>query len=290
MKVTGFTFLRNAEKFGYPFVASMRSLLPLVDEMVVALGPSDDGTEAALRGIGDSRIRILHTQWNEGMQSDYSVKGFIYGQQKSIALFNCTGDWAFYLEGDEVLHEQDWPKIRQAMQKHLANRAVEALAFDYLHFYGNKNTYAWSPRWYRTEARILRNTIPAWASGGLFFNVLESRYRMRYPRAAHAGATIYHYGWVRNEAQLNLGRRTVGKYWGSRPNTADYSEVDPLTLRPFQGTHPQAIQSWLPPAEGLFQANPNHRLTRRERKHRLMLRLERWLGVTFNKKHYRLVR
>jgi hypothetical protein len=290
MKVSGFTFLRNAERFGYPFVASIRSLLPLVDEMVVALGPSDDGTEAALRGIGDCRIRILHTQWNEGIRSDYSVKAFVYGQQKSIALFNCTGDWAFYLEGDEVLHEQDWPKIRQAMRQHLANRAVEALAFDYFHFYGNKNTYVWSPRWYRTEARILRNTIPAWASEGLFFNVLESHHRARYPRAAHAGATIYHYGWVRSEAQLNLGRRTVAQCWGSRSNTADYSEVDPLTLRPFLGTHPQAVQSWLPPAQGLFQANPNHRLTRREKKHRLMLRLERWLGVTFNKKHYRLVR
>ncbi len=290
MKVSGFTFLRNAERFGYPFAASVRSLLPLVDEMVVALGPSDDGTEAALRGIGDCKIRILHTLWNEGIQSDYSVKCFVYGQQKSIALFNCTGDWAFYLEGDEVLHEQDLPKVRQAMEKHLDNRAVEALAFDYIHFYGNKNTYAWSPRWYRTEARILRNTIPAWASEGLFFNVLESHHRARYPRAAHTGATIYHYGWVRNEAQLNLRKLTAVKYWGSRPKAVDYSEVDPLTLRPFLGTHPQAIQSWLAPAEGLFQANPNHRLTRRERKHRWMLRLENWLGLTFSKKHYRLVR
>ena len=290
MKVSGFTFLRNAEKFGYPFVASIRSLLPLVDEMVVALGPSDDGTEAALRGIGDPRIRILHTQWNEGIQSDYSVKGFVYGQQKSIALFNCTGDWAFYLEGDEVLHEQDWPKIRQAMQKHLANRAVEALAFDYLHFYGNQNTYVWSPRWYRTETRILRNTIPAWSSEALFFNVLEGHHRARYPRAAHTGATIYHYGWVRNEAQATLRKHATSKYWGGRPKAIDYSEVDPLTLRPFLGTHPQAVQSWLAPAEGLFQANPDHRLTRRERKHRLMLKLEQWFGVRFSKKHYRLIR
>ncbi len=146
MKVSGFTFLRNGQKLGYPFVASIRSILPIVDEFVIALGPCDDDTEKMLREIGDPKIRIIPTQWNERIQPDYSVKGFVYGQQKSIALFNCTGDWAFYLEADEVVHEDDLPKIRAAMEKYLNDERVEALAFDYLHFYGNKNTIAWSPR------------------------------------------------------------------------------------------------------------------------------------------------
>src|SRR5882672_1946359 len=175
VKVSGFTFLRNVQKLGYPFVASIRSILPIVDEFVVALGPSDDQTETLLREIADPKIRIIPTQWNEGIRSDYSVKGFVYGQQKSIALFNCTGDWAFYLEADEVVHENDLPKIRAAMEKYLNDERVEALAFDYLHFYGNANTYAWSPRWYRTAPRILRNTIPAWAPKGLFFTVLDTQ-------------------------------------------------------------------------------------------------------------------
>ena len=119
MKVSGFTFLRNGQKLGYPFVESIRSLLPLVDEFIIALGPCDDQTDPMLRAIGDPKIRIIPTQWNEKIQSDYSVKGFVYGQQKSIALFNCTGDWAFYLEADEVVHEDDLPKIRAAMERHL---------------------------------------------------------------------------------------------------------------------------------------------------------------------------
>ena len=98
MKVSGFTFLRNGQKLGYPFVASIRSVLPIVDEFVVALGASEDETEKLVREIGDPKIRIIPTQWNERIRSDYSVKGYVYGQQKSIALFNCTGDWAFYLE------------------------------------------------------------------------------------------------------------------------------------------------------------------------------------------------
>jgi glycosyltransferase involved in cell wall biosynthesis len=290
MKVSGFTFIRNGNKLGYPFVQSIRSILPIVDEFVVALGPSDDGTEEKLRAINDPKIRIIPTHWNERVRNDYSMKGFVYGQQKSIALFNCTGDWAFYLEGDELVHEDDLPKIRAAMEKHLHDEAVEALVFDYLHFYGNKNTYAWSPAWYRTAPRILRNTIPAWAPKGLYFLVMKDHKSGRYPRAAHVGATIYHYGWVRNESQMNLKFKAVEKNWSNETKTVDYAAIDAQVLRPFTGTHPQAAQSWLPDAQGLFQAQPNYQLTRREKKHRLMLRLESLFGFTFKKKHYRLVR
>jgi hypothetical protein len=291
MKVSGFTFLRNGRKLGYPFVESIRSILPIVDEFVIALGPCDDDTEKLLRGIGDPKIRIILTQWNERLRPDYSVKGFAYGQQKSIALFNCTGDWAFYLEADEVVHENDLPKIRAVMEKHLGDERVEALAFDYLHFYGNANTLAWSPGWYRSEVRIIRNTIPAWGPEGLFFIVLETHKRGRYPRAAHTGATIYHYGWVRSEAQMNLKAAAVHKYWEEKPAAGvDYSQIDPAALKLFTGTHPKVVQDWLPKAGGIFQAEMNHQLTSREKKHRRMLWLEKILGLKFNKKHYTLVR
>jgi hypothetical protein len=287
MKVSGFTFLRNGQKLGYPFVASIRSILPLVDEFIIALGPCDDGTEKMLREIGDPKIRIIPTQWNERIRPDYSVKGFVYGQQKSIALFNCTGDWAFYLEADEVLHEDDLPKIRAAMEKYLNDGRVEALAFDYLHFYGNKNTIAWSPRWYRSEVRVIRNTIPAWSSESLFFNVVVGHKKSRYPRAAHTGATIYHYGWVRGETQMDLRAAEVHKYWEEKPAApADYTRIDPATLKLFTGPHPMVMRTWLPAAEGIFQTDPDYKLTSREKKHRWMLWLEKTLGPRFNKKHY----
>src|SRR5262245_42403753 len=157
MKVSGFTFLRNGQLFGYPFIESIRSILPIVDEFVIALGPCEDDTEKMVRAIGDPKIRIINTAWNERIRNDLRVQGFVYGQQKSIALFNCTGDWAFYLEADEVLHEEDLPKIQESMHQHLNNPRVEALFFNYLHFYANKNTYVWSPSWYRTAPRAVRN-------------------------------------------------------------------------------------------------------------------------------------
>ena len=291
MKVSGFTFLRNGQKLGYPFVASIRSLLPVVDEFIVALGPCDDDTEKQLRAIGDPKIRIIPTQWNERIRPDYSVKGFVYGQQKSIALSNCTGDWAFYLEADEVIHENDLPKIRAGMEKHLNDERVEALAFDYLHFYGNANTWVWSPGWYRSEVRIIRNTIPTWSSEALFFNVVVGHKKSRYPRAAHTGATIYHYGWVRSEAQMNLKTAATHQFWDDQSLPAmDYTNIDPAVLKLFTGTHPRVVRDWLPQADGIFRADPNHQLSAREKKHRRMLKLEKWFGLKFNKKHYRLVR
>ena len=102
MKVSGFTFIKNAEMLGYPFVESIQSILPIVDEFVIAVGESSDNTLEIIKSIKDEKIRIIETQWNESMQD----RGYVYAQQKMTAQFSCTGDWAFYLEGDEVLHSR----------------------------------------------------------------------------------------------------------------------------------------------------------------------------------------
>jgi len=291
MKISGFTFVRNAEAFGYPVQASIRSLLPLVDEFIVALGPCSDNTEQLIRDIGDPRVRIIHTAWNEHVRSDTGVKGYVYGQQKTIAHFNCTGDWAFYLEADEVVHEDDIPVIRACLERHLENERVEAVVFDYLHFYGNGNTIAWSPAWYRQAARIIRNTIPAWAPKGLFFTVQDSPRRGRYPRAvACDGARIFHYGWVRSEEQILHKHQLIKALFGNKPEERiDLGEVDPRILRPFTGTHPAAVQAWLPRTNEPFRANPTYCLTPRDRRHRLLLQFEQLTGYRFNRKHYTLI-
>jgi len=290
MKISAFTFLKNAHQLQFPFVESIRSALPLVDEFIIALGPCTDDTEAMIRAIDDPKIRILHTSWNENLDGSWKVKGFIYGQQKTIALFNCTGDWALYLEGDEILHEEDLPRIRASMERHLDDRGVEALYFRYRHFYGNQNTVASSPAWYRREVRVVRNNIPIWGPKGLFFSVVTDYKHMRYPRAASADATIYHYGWVRPEEKFNEKWQGTIHHWSDKPlPPVAYAEIDPQVLQPFIGTHPQSILDWLPPAEGLFQANPRHKLTRRERKNRWMALFEKWTGRDTSRRHFKQV-
>ncbi len=266
---------------------SIRSALPLCDEFVVNVGPCEDRTIDMIKEIDTPKIRLIENQWNENMQD----RGFVYGQQKNIAHYNCTGDWAFYLEADEVLHEEDLPKIRAAMSKHLDDDEVEALVFDYLHFYGNHKTYAWSPAWYKRAPRIIKNKLRSYSPDGLFFLILAANKRGRYPRSALADATIYHYGWVRSEEEMNLKAAKVEKYWGKTPQQINYSRIDQSVLREFSGQHPAVMSEWLPKGNpGLFVADPSHKLTNREKRHQILMRFEQWFGLEFSKKHYKLVR
>ena len=116
MKVSGFTFIRNAVRPDYPVVESISSILPIVDEFVVNVGPDEDGTLDLIQSIGDPKVKIIQSQWNPNMNRG----GFIFTQQTNIALFNCMGKWAFCLQADEVVHEEDLPMIVACMEKYLA--------------------------------------------------------------------------------------------------------------------------------------------------------------------------
>jgi len=288
--VSGFTFLRNAHILGYPFIESIKSVLPLCDEFIVNIGDSEDDTLEMVKSIGSPKIRIIQSQWNEKMK----IKGYVYGQQKNIAHFNCTGDWAIYLEADEVIHEEDIPKIKNAMERYLNNEKVEALAFDFIHFYGNHRTYVLSPGWYRREVRIIKNTIRTYSPDGLFFVVLSSNKKGRYPRAVLTGARIFHYGWLRRQEEMNEKIKRVARYWGKSPIPIDYSKIDPKILREFKGTHPAVMKEWLlkhiGECDSIFKADPNHRLTRKEIKHRLVVWIEGILGIDLSKKHFKIVK
>ena len=285
MKVSGFTFLRNARTLGYPFLESIASALPLCDEYVIALGRSTDDTGERIRALNNPKIRIIPTIWNEGMLT----LGYAYTQQANIALFNCTGDWAFYLQGDEVLHEKDLDPIRDAMQRYQSNERIEALVFDYLHFYGSPNCYAWSTSWYRRECRAFKNNRRTFSPESQFFSIVTGNRKMRYPFAALANATVYHYGWVRTEEQMNEKTRQVEKYWGGEPQKVYYGNVDAAILREFSGTHPAVMKEWLDRcAQVRFEVSPDYVLTRKDRRNRLLSRLERVFGRDFSKKHYHL--
>jgi len=283
MKVSGFTFIKNAEMLGYPFIESIQSVLPIVDEFVIAVGESDDNTLEIIKSIKDNKIRIIETQWNESMQD----RGYVYAQQKMTAQFSCTGDWAFYLEGDEVLHEKDLDTIRNTMERHLDNPEVEALYFDYYHFYGKPNQVGIAG--YKRAPRIIRNTIRNYSPDGLFFVVMDKNKKGRYPKAACAGCHIYHYGHVRKVERNNEKIKQVGKYWGDEePNTfSTYGNIDLAEIRPFTGSHPKIVQDWLrTEAELEFEQNPNYKVTLKDKKHRIRFWLDEKLGWDISKKHY----
>ena len=285
MKVSAFTFIKNGQILGYPFLESIKSILPIVDEFIVNVGESEDATLEMIQSIKNKKIRIIHSIWNDAM----THKGYVYGQQKMIAQFNCSGDWAFYIEGDEVYHEDELDKIKKSMELHLNDSNVESLVFDFKHFYGNGSSFLNSPGWYRSEARIIKNSVRSYAPDGLFWLVLDSNKNGRYPKAKHTGATCYHYGWVRSQDQMNLKSSHVNKYWGSEPAKIDYSQMDQSIIQLFKGRHPELISDWLPKGNSLYKTDQNYKLTLKQKKHRMMILIEKFFGVDFSKKHYKLV-
>jgi len=286
MIVSAFTFIKNGDILGYPFVESIKSVLPIVDEFIINVGDCEDRTLEKINNISSCKIKVIQSSWNENMVD----RGFIYGQQKMIAQYSCSGDWLFYVEGDEIYHEKDLMHIRDQLEVNLNEEKVEAIAFKFLHFYGNKNSYLNSPGWYRSEARIIKSSIRSYAPDGLFWLVLDSNKHGRYPRAKLLDIYCYHYGWVRSEEEMNLKSHKVQKYWNKKYTKIDYSQIDQKIIREFKDKHPSIMKQWLKNDKEIFKADKNYKLTKKQRKHRLMILFERIFGIDLSKKHYKKIK
>ena len=96
MFVSGFTFIRNAVKFDYPAEASIRSLLPLVDELIVCLGNSEDDTESLINSIGDPKIKVVHSVWDDSLREGGKVLAL--ETNKALDAVSPQADWCIYLQ------------------------------------------------------------------------------------------------------------------------------------------------------------------------------------------------
>ncbi len=252
MKVSGFTFVRNAVKYDYPVVESIRSILPIVDEFIVNVGRCDDGTLKLISSLGDSKLRIVESVWDETLRKD----GLIYAQQTNIALAHCTGDWAFYIQADEVVHEDDFPVIQEAMRKHLDNPAVKGLLFRYLHFIADY--WSTNPWFYHKAVRIIRNNGEVESCGDAvgFHLKATQQYLQSGPKTSipYSGAHIFHYGWVKDpETLLAKRKEQAQKHHGDslppdqvkRLAQASFQFEDYAILKEFSGSHPAVMADHL---------------------------------------------
>jgi hypothetical protein len=258
MKISGFSFVKNGIKLYYPVVQSVKSILPIVDEFVIAIGKgdADDPTREKIAEIGDSKIKIIDTIWEE----KYFKKGVINAMQTNIAKAACTGDWLFYLQADEVVHEKYLPVIQARCQELLNHNQVEGLLFRYKHFWGDYNHYHGGHGWYPYEIRVIRNLpdIYSWQSAQSFrrFDYYDNpRQESGHHKlnVAKVGAEIFHYGWVRPPHLMQNKRRALDSvHWGIK-RAKDYyekapSEFDygPLNfLNEFKETHPAVMEQWI---------------------------------------------
>jgi hypothetical protein len=244
MKVSGFTFVKNAIKFDYPVVEAIQSILPLCDEVIVAVGKSEDGTLSLIKGIPSGKIRVIETEWDDRLRQGGGVLAL--ETDKAFREVASDSDWAFYIQGDEILHEQYQENVRKSMIKYKDDLSVEGLLFNYLHFYGSYDYIGESLHWYRREIRIVRNdkNIFSYRDAQGFRKKPNDKLKVK-----HIDATIHHYGWVKEPKAMQKKQLSFNKYWHDdqwieknvvKAEEFDYSRID--SLKRFEGTHPAVMQ------------------------------------------------
>ncbi|MBK9254836.1 MAG: glycosyltransferase family 2 protein [Saprospiraceae bacterium] len=243
MKVTGFSFIRNAVKYDYPIREAILSVLPVCDDFVVAVGRSEDKTLEMIKSIGSPKIRIIETQWDESLRSGGSV--LAEETNKAYAAIDPDTDWCFYIQGDEVLHEKYHPEVVEQMRKWKDDEKVDGLLFDYQHFYGSYDYVGTSSDWYKSEIRIIRKRPDIYsfrdAQGFRKGNNIKLKVKA-------IDACIYHYGWVKHPEDMQKKQQDFNKLWHSDEKVSqitaksaefDYSNIN--GLKKFEGTHPEVM-------------------------------------------------
>lgn len=242
MKVCGFTIVRNAIKYGYPVVESIKSILPICDQIIVAVGNSDDGTLDLIKSIDKKKIVVIETVWDDSLREGGRV--LAVETDKAINAITDDFDWCFYIQADEVVHEKFHPIITSEMERWTDQHEVEGLLFNYLHFWGTFDYVGVSRNWYRREIRIIRNDkrIKSYRDAQGF------RIENRKLNVKHIDASIYHYGWVRPPEKIKAKMRsfTALYYTGekleeelNKVTSFDYSAIDAVTI--FKDTHPKVM-------------------------------------------------
>ncbi len=246
MKVSGFTFVRNALKYDYPVVESIKSILPIVDEFIISVGNSEDNTLGLIQSIDSDKIKIVHSSWDMSLREGGKV--LAVETDKAMDAVSKDADWLFYLQADEVVHEKYLPIIREAMKKYKDVKEVEGLLFRYLHFYGSYKYVGDGRTWYAREVRVVRNNINVRSyRDAQGFRIMNRKLKVK-----EINAYVYHYGYVKNPVFMKTKSMEISRFWREDEEQKkveeeynrkgvefDYSEIDTLDL--FRGTHPAVM-------------------------------------------------
>lgn len=290
MKVCGFTFIRNAVKYDYPVEEAIRSVLPVCDSFVVAVGNSEDSTLELIKSINPGKIKIIETVWNDELREGGRV--LAEETNKAFQAIDNSFDWCFYIQGDEVIHEKYLPEIRKSMEDSLNNSKVDGLLFKYMHFYGSYDYVGESFRWYRNEIRIIRNNknIYSFRDAQGFRKDDNSMLKVK-----QIDAVVYHYGWVKDPRAMQKKQEDFNKLWHNdewieknvvKSDQFDYSAID--VLKKFEDSHPVVMQDRIKRINWQFDYDLS--CNRMRGKDKLKHFLEK-LGISLGQyKNYKLVK
>lgn len=290
MKVSGFTFIMNAVRLDYPIVEAITSILPICDEFIVMVGNSDDETRQLIESINSPKIRIYDSTWDESLRSGGRV--LAVETNKAFSKISTDTNWAFYIQGDEVMHEDYLQVLRDAMLHYLNDDDVEGLLLKYLHFYGSYDFVGDSARWYRKEIRIVK-----YNQGITSFRDAQGfRKNDRLIRVKEVDAVMHHYGWVKPPEKQQEKQQQFHRLWHNDEKVKvmvgtaqrfDYSSIDSLAR--FSGSHPGVMKSRIQQKNWKFDFDPT------KKKLSLKSRFKQWVerntGWRIGEyKNYKLIR
>jgi glycosyltransferase involved in cell wall biosynthesis len=297
MKISGFSYVRNGIAYDYPFLESIQSILPICDEFVMVLGDSSDASREAILALRSEKIRIVDTIWDMNNR----VGGKVFAQQSNVGLDHVTGDWAFHIQADEVIHEQDLPKILDAIQTFDSDERVEGLLLPFLHFWGSYDYIRTSRRVHNHEIRVLRNNqyIRSYRDSQGFRKYsrqagYESGEKGKKLCVKKVDAPVYHYNSVRKKEVQDMKVHTfVSMYTPGMPVSKpiyqefDFNNID--RIEKFPGSHPAVMKKRIESFDQPFTFDPKKSKWRL--KDKLIQPIEDFLGVRFGEyKNYKLLK
>lgn len=297
MTISGFSFVRNGFSYGVPFLESIQSILPICDEFVIAVGDSNDSTLEAIKALNSTKIKIVETIWDES-NNQY---GKIFAQQSNIALQNTSGDWAFHLQADEVIHENNLQQIVDTLKFYNKNEQVQGFILPFLHFYGSYKYIRTSRRVHKYEVRIFRNNLLVksykdsqgfrlYSSNDAYINNTEKGNKLK---VKLIDAPVYHYTEVRPVNNSNK-HKTINQYYKELPeNNNEGNTKDRRTfydrLVPFTGTHPLLMNQVI--QQNQFNFTFNKAEAQWRLKDRIMTPIEDILGFRIGEyRNYKLLK
>jgi hypothetical protein len=291
MKIAGFTFIRNAVKNDYAIVEAITSILPICDEFVVAVGASEDETLALIQSIPSDKIKIVETVWDDAKREGGAT--FALETDKALQAISKDIDWAFYIQGDECVHEADLPIVKAAMEANLADENVEGLLFHYRHFYGSYQHVAVSRRWYRREIRVVK-MHPGIHS---YKDAQGFRKDGNKLKVKLIPAHINHYGWVKPPEGLNNKVRNFTQFyhddaWLAENVPADYQfdYGNAERLFRFEGTHPAVMADRVARSNWPFYFDPVELEKKMTFRRKILQKIEDLTGYRVGEyKNYRML-
>lgn len=245
-RLSGFTFIKNGLTLGYPIKESIESIAPICDEIIINVGfdnqscDHDDGTwDYLTKSFTESKYKFIKSYWDPELTS----RGLILSQQTNIALSHCSGKYCQYIQGDEVIHEDDHEIIINSLMLLDSNENIDGLIFKYHHFYGSTDIVKKTRNIYRREVRLIRNNafIQSYLDAQGFKDKDGEKLK-----CYEIDAYIYHYGWSRTQSLMSKKVKSFGKLYHGKEHSEDEFKFERIWgLKPFKGTHPKVMNNWI---------------------------------------------